>query len=186
MSGLLVKSTAFMKDNLAAFNEAGINVPVILGGAALTPRFVNKDCRNVYDGQVIYGRDAFADLRFMDALVTAKNDEQWDNAKGFLGPIPEGLGLRRSTQTSDLTLSRPQLPLPRRHPWLPSQRTAPTACLKSRPSSPPSGAVRSCSRTPSISRTSSASSIAMPYSPARGNFARPKGSPASITMRCSL
>ena len=93
MSGLLVKSTAFMKDNLAAFNEAGINVPVILGGAALTPRFVNKDCRDVYDGQVIYGRDAFADLRFMDALVTAKNDEQWDNAKGFLGPIPEGLGL---------------------------------------------------------------------------------------------
>ena len=47
MSGLLVKSTAFMKDNLAAFNEAGIDVPVILGGAALTPRFVNKDCRDV-------------------------------------------------------------------------------------------------------------------------------------------
>ncbi len=93
MSGLLVKSTAFMKDNLAAFNEAGINVPVILGGAALTPRFVNKDCREVYDGQVIYGRDAFSDLRFMDALVTAKAEEQWDNDKGFLGPIPEGLGL---------------------------------------------------------------------------------------------
>ena len=93
MSGLLVKSTAFMKDNLAAFNEAGINVPVILGGAALTPRFVNKDCREVYNGQVIYGRDAFADLRFMDALVTAKAEEQWDNAKGFLGAIPDGLGL---------------------------------------------------------------------------------------------
>ena len=93
MSGLLVKSTAFMKDNLAAFNEAGINVPVILGGAALTPRFVNKDCREVYNGQVIYGRDAFADLRFMDALVTAKGEEQWDNAKGFLGAIPDGLGL---------------------------------------------------------------------------------------------
>jgi 5-methyltetrahydrofolate--homocysteine methyltransferase len=42
MSGLLVKSTAFMKDNLSAFNEAGIDVPVILGGAALTPRFVQK------------------------------------------------------------------------------------------------------------------------------------------------
>ncbi|MCY3909725.1 MAG: cobalamin-dependent protein, partial [Cyanobacteria bacterium MAG COS3_bin_20] len=58
MSGLLVKSTAFMKDNLQAFNDAGIDVPVILGGAAQTPRFVQKDCREVYDGKVIYGRDA--------------------------------------------------------------------------------------------------------------------------------
>ena len=46
MSGLLVKSTAFMKDNLKAFNLAGINVPVILGGAALTPKFVNNDWRS--------------------------------------------------------------------------------------------------------------------------------------------
>ena len=88
MSGLLVKSTAFMKDNLAAFNEAGIDVPVILGGAALTPRFVNKDCRDVYRGQVIYGRDAFADLRFMDAYVAARDAEQWDNGRGFLAGAP--------------------------------------------------------------------------------------------------
>ncbi|MFZ9950660.1 MAG: methionine synthase [Vulcanococcus sp.] len=93
MSGLLVKSTAFMKDNLAAFNEAGIDVPVILGGAALTPRFVNKDCREVYRGQVIYGRDAFADLRFMDAYVAARDAAQWDNQAGFLAGAPEGLGL---------------------------------------------------------------------------------------------
>jgi len=72
MSGLLVKSTAFMKDNLETFNDVGISVPVILGGAALTPRFVNGDCRAAYRGQVIYGRDAFADLRFMDALMDAK------------------------------------------------------------------------------------------------------------------
>jgi 5-methyltetrahydrofolate--homocysteine methyltransferase len=93
MSGLLVKSTAFMKDNLEAFNEAGIQVPVILGGAALTPRFVHGDCRAVYNGQVVYGRDAFADLRFMDALMEAKGVDQWDDNKGFLGTIPEGLGL---------------------------------------------------------------------------------------------
>ena len=93
MSGLLVKSTAFMKDNLEAFNEAGIAVPVILGGAALTPRFVNGDCRAAYRGQVVYGRDAFADLRFMDALMEAKAADSWDNLQGFLGPIPEGLGL---------------------------------------------------------------------------------------------
>jgi len=94
MSGLLVKSTAFMKDNLQAFNTAGISVPVILGGAALTPRFVHGDCRSAYQGQVIYGRDAFADLRFMDALMEAKGAGEWDNNQGFLGAIPEGLGLK--------------------------------------------------------------------------------------------
>ena len=93
MSGLLVKSTAFMKDNLEAFNAAGIAVPVILGGAALTPRFVHGDCRAVYKGQVIYGRDAFADLRFMDALMEAKGAGSWDDHQGFQGPIPDGLGL---------------------------------------------------------------------------------------------
>lgn len=93
MSGLLVKSTAFMKDNLEAFNAAGIAVPVILGGAALTPRFVHGDCRAAYQGQVIYGRDAFADLRFMDALMEAKAAGSWDDRQGFQGPIPEGLGL---------------------------------------------------------------------------------------------
>ncbi|MCF8132223.1 MAG: methionine synthase [Synechococcus sp. Tobar2m-G35] len=97
MSGLLVKSTAFMKDNLAAFNAAGINVPVILGGAALTPRFVNHDCRRVYEGQVIYGRDAFTDLRFMDAFVEARRQGQWDDRRGFLAAVPEGLGLDPST-----------------------------------------------------------------------------------------
>jgi 5-methyltetrahydrofolate--homocysteine methyltransferase len=93
MSGLLVKSTAFMKDNLEAFNQAGIAVPVILGGAALTPRFVHGDCRAAYRGQVIYGRDAFADLRFMDALMEAKAAQAWDDHQGFLNGAPEGLGL---------------------------------------------------------------------------------------------
>ncbi len=93
MSGLLVKSTAFMKDNLHSFNQAGIRVPVILGGAALTPRFVHGDCRQAYEGQVIYGRDAFADLRFMDALMEAKDAGRWDDRQGFLDGAPEGLGL---------------------------------------------------------------------------------------------
>ena len=56
MSGLLVKSTAFMKDNLEAFNEKGITIPIVLGGAALTPKFVYNDCQQVYNGQVIYGK----------------------------------------------------------------------------------------------------------------------------------
>ena len=84
MSGLLVKSTAFMKDNLEVFNEKGITVPVILGGAALTPKFVNQDCQNTYNGRVIYGKDAFADLHFMDKLMPAKSRENWDDIKGFL------------------------------------------------------------------------------------------------------
>lgn len=93
MSGLLVKSTAFMKDNLQAFNDEDIQVPVILGGAALTPRFVQKDCREVYNGKVIYGRDAFADLRFMDALMEAKRNENWTDCDGFLDNAPTGVGL---------------------------------------------------------------------------------------------
>lgn len=85
MSGLLVKSTAFMKDNLEAFNQAGITVPVILGGAALTPKFVYEDCQNTYNGQVIYGKDAFSDLHFMDKLMPAKQTGDWDDLRGFPG-----------------------------------------------------------------------------------------------------
>ncbi|MCP4973851.1 MAG: methionine synthase, partial [Prochlorococcus sp.] len=93
MSGLLVKSTAFMKDNLQNFNEEGITIPVILGGAALTPRFVNHDCSEVYNGKVIYGKDAFTNLRFMDSYVSAKANEQWDDQKGFLESTPEGVSI---------------------------------------------------------------------------------------------
>ncbi len=87
MSGLLVKSTAFMKDNLEVFNEKGITIPVILGGAALTPKFVNQDCQNTYKGKVIYGKDAFADLHFMDKLMPAKAEDNWDDIKGFLNEV---------------------------------------------------------------------------------------------------
>lgn len=89
MSGLLVKSTAFMKENLEVFNQEGITVPVILGGAALTPKFVHQDCQQTYNGQVIYGKDAFADLHFMDKLMPAKQSDQWDNLQGFLGEYAE-------------------------------------------------------------------------------------------------
>ncbi len=87
MSGLLVKSTAFMKENLQVFNERGISVPVILGGAALTPKFVNQDCQGTYKGKVVYGKDAFSDLHFMDKLIPAKNAGNWDDSKGFLDEL---------------------------------------------------------------------------------------------------
>ena len=89
MSGLLVKSTAFMKDNLETFNEKGITVPVILGGAALTPKFVNQDCQNTYKGKVVYGKDAFADLHFMDKLMPAKAEENWNDLQGFLDEVDD-------------------------------------------------------------------------------------------------
>ena len=100
MSGLLVKSTAFMKDNLETFNEKGITVPVILGGAALTPKFVNQDCQNTYKGKVIYGKDAFADLHFMDKLMPAKANNNWDDLKGFLDEPEEGRGDSRIAPTT--------------------------------------------------------------------------------------
>ncbi|NEU82562.1 methionine synthase [Nostoc sp. UIC 10630] len=87
MSGLLVKSTAFMKENLEVFNEKGISVPVILGGAALTPKFVYEDCQNTYKGKVVYGKDAFSDLHFMDKLMPAKATGNWEDLQGFLNEI---------------------------------------------------------------------------------------------------
>ena len=60
MSGLLVKSTLIMKENLELMNERGIKVPVVLGGAALTRRYVDDDLKSLYKGQLFYARDAFA------------------------------------------------------------------------------------------------------------------------------
>jgi 5-methyltetrahydrofolate--homocysteine methyltransferase len=68
MSGLLVKSTIVMKENLEALNAAGIDLPVILGGAALTRRYVEADLRRVYKGRVYYARDAFAGLQLLELI----------------------------------------------------------------------------------------------------------------------
>ncbi|MBY0359301.1 MAG: methionine synthase [Candidatus Obscuribacterales bacterium] len=69
MSGLLVKSTVIMKENLEILNQREINVPVILGGAALTRRYVEGDCRQTYKGLVLYGQDAFDNLKYMEAYA---------------------------------------------------------------------------------------------------------------------
>jgi 5-methyltetrahydrofolate--homocysteine methyltransferase len=72
MSGLLVKSTLIMKENLELMRGRGITTPVILGGAALTRRFVEEDLRPLYGGTLRYARDAFDGLRFMDDLAAGK------------------------------------------------------------------------------------------------------------------
>jgi 5-methyltetrahydrofolate--homocysteine methyltransferase len=69
LSGLLVKSTLIMRDNLLELNERGLhNFPVILGGAALTRAYVEDDLRAIYEGQVFYAKDAFEGLHLMEKL----------------------------------------------------------------------------------------------------------------------
>lgn len=74
MSGLLVKSTVVMKENLEELNTKGVadQFPVLLGGAALTRSYVENDLTAVYDGEVHYARDAFEGLRLMDEIMTVK------------------------------------------------------------------------------------------------------------------
>ncbi|MFF9164790.1 methionine synthase [Streptomyces longwoodensis] len=74
MSGLLVKSTVIMKENLEELNARGLaaTYPVILGGAALTRAYVEQDLHDIYQGEVRYARDAFEGLRLMDALMAVK------------------------------------------------------------------------------------------------------------------
>jgi 5-methyltetrahydrofolate--homocysteine methyltransferase len=76
MSGLLVKSTVVMKEDLITLNERGLNPPVILGGAALNRRYVEVDLRAIYRGPLFYGEDAFDGLRIMDSLVKRKSMEK--------------------------------------------------------------------------------------------------------------
>jgi 5-methyltetrahydrofolate--homocysteine methyltransferase len=74
LSGLLVKSTVIMKENLHFMEEQGLKVPVILGGAALTRDYVEGDCRRSYSGAVRYAEDAFEGLRHMQALVAGESE----------------------------------------------------------------------------------------------------------------
>lgn len=78
MSGLLVKSTVVMRENLEELNARGVaaSFPVFLGGAALTRAYVEQDLRAVYTGEVRYARDAFEGLRLMDALMAVKRGEE--------------------------------------------------------------------------------------------------------------
>src|SRR4051795_5036717 len=73
MSGLLVKSTLIMRENLQELNTQGLaEIPVLLGGAALTRSYVERDLREVYEGRLFYGKDAFEGLHTMDALMEGK------------------------------------------------------------------------------------------------------------------
>ncbi|MGY1550098.1 methionine synthase [Streptomyces sp. MN6] len=103
MSGLLVKSTVIMKENLEELNQRGLaaGYPVILGGAALTRAYVEQDLHEIYDGEVRYARDAFEGLRLMDALIGIK--------RGVPGAQLPGLKQRRVRAATVEIEERPEM-----------------------------------------------------------------------------
>ena len=75
MSGLLVKSTVVMRENLEEMTQVGLDIPVLLGGAALTRKYVEEDCRSSYGpGRVAYAKDAFDGLDLMAKVAAGEFD----------------------------------------------------------------------------------------------------------------
>jgi 5-methyltetrahydrofolate--homocysteine methyltransferase len=107
MSGLLVKSTVIMKENLEEMNTRGVagRWPVLLGGAALTRAYVEDDLQGLYQGQVHYARDAFEGLNLMDRVMTAKR-----GGTALVDPAREAaLETRRARRARQVTV-REDLP----------------------------------------------------------------------------
>jgi 5-methyltetrahydrofolate--homocysteine methyltransferase len=102
MSGLLVKSTLIMKDNLEVMNERGVGVPVVLGGAALTRRYVEDDLKSIYKGTLFYARDAFAGLHTMDKLMSGDGHIGDEQAKAAVAASGNGDGSDRAEAAEDL------------------------------------------------------------------------------------
>jgi 5-methyltetrahydrofolate--homocysteine methyltransferase len=102
MSGLLVKSTVVMKENLEELNSRGLAAqwPVLLGGAALTRAYVEQDLADLYQGEVRYARDAFEGLRLMDAFMAVK--------RGEAGAELPALRERRVKRGATLQVTEPQ------------------------------------------------------------------------------
>ena len=93
MSGLLVKSTLIMRENLEELNSRGLsNIPVLLGGAALTRTYVERDLREVYEGRLFYGKDAFEGLAVMDRLGELRRTGEDDPD---FGRVPGGRDIPR-------------------------------------------------------------------------------------------
>ncbi|MFT9016060.1 MAG: methionine synthase [Acetobacter sp.] len=109
MSGLLVKSTVVMRENLEEITRAGLETPVLLGGAALTRNYVEEDCVAAYGptGRVAYARDAFDGLTLMDQIAQNGFD-------GYLAAIQkrrEGKASRRTARTPEAAETRGYAPV---------------------------------------------------------------------------
>jgi 5-methyltetrahydrofolate--homocysteine methyltransferase len=106
MSGLLVKSTLIMRDNLEELARRGLDrIPVLLGGAALTRSYVERDLRERYPGRLFYGKDAFEGLRVLERLGDIKRSGHDDPD---FGRIPEGRSRagRRAASTEPVAVVR--------------------------------------------------------------------------------
>ncbi len=101
MSGLLVKSTMIMKENLAVMTERGIIPPVILGGAALTRRYVEQDLRQIYKGDLFYANDAFDGLRYMEKIVAGDKHRTPSDVEG----VVTSSAIEDAIDDSDMMLS---------------------------------------------------------------------------------
>ncbi len=109
MSGLLVKSTLIMRENLEEMNALGLaEIPVLLGGAALTRSYVERDLRDVYDGRLFYGRDAFEGLHTLDKLMDIKRTGTDDPAFGreLTGRVLPPRASQRNKDVDPATLPR--------------------------------------------------------------------------------
>ena len=109
LSGLLVKSTLVMRDNLLEMNNRGVSsFPVILGGAALTRAYVEQDLRSVYEGSVFYAQDAFEGLRLMgeiggDGPVSQPGrTDQTDQTDSLADDIGEPAAQRTKSHRTDV------------------------------------------------------------------------------------
>ncbi|MEN3164657.1 methionine synthase [Tistrella mobilis] len=102
MSGLLVKSTVIMRENLEEMTREGLDVPVLLGGAALTRKYVEEDCVAAYGaGRVAYARDAFDGLSLMNAVVDGRFDAVLDEAKRKREARPSSIRGPKKRASSD-------------------------------------------------------------------------------------
>jgi 5-methyltetrahydrofolate--homocysteine methyltransferase len=115
MSGLLVKSTLIMRENLEELNDRGLErIPILLGGAALTRSYVERDLRSVYSGRVFYGKDAFEGLRTMDQLMELKKSGALDELFGR--EIVGAERVSRAERTAAAAAAVDRSTLPRRSP----------------------------------------------------------------------
>ncbi|MGD9616452.1 MAG: methionine synthase [Alphaproteobacteria bacterium] len=113
MSGLLVKSTVVMRENLEEMSRQGIDLPVMLGGAALTRRYVEEDCVKAYEaGRVAYARDAFDGLALMDRIVS--RDNGGNDFDGYLAEVQRkntGRPINERRKLGRAGDARPQRPI---------------------------------------------------------------------------
>ncbi len=112
MSGLLVKSTNVMKENLEKLQSVGLKVPVLLGGAALTDNFIEDYCRPIYDGPIFYCKDAFEGIEAMSRIEKGNFNTDFGRAKVADTPQKEKKELPPMPKFEDIKMPSRDIPIP--------------------------------------------------------------------------